>query len=52
MGMKILTEMCLSVKDERRTRGHLFSRTTVNDWNRLSTDCVGASSVYIYTSKN
>ena len=47
-----------SVKKERRTRGHgvtitqkqcrldiktfYFSRRTVNKWNRLSADCVGA----------
>ena len=48
-----------SVKEERRTRGHgvtltkkqcrldirKMSQRTVNEWNRLSADCVGASSV-------
>ena len=50
-----------TVKEERRTRGHgvtlakkqcrldirkfSFSQRTVNEWNRLSADCVGASSV-------
>ena len=48
-----------TVKEERRTRGHgvtfakkqcrldirKFSQRTVNEWNRLSADCVGASSV-------
>ena len=48
-----------TVKEERRTRGHgvtlakkqcrldirNFSQRTVNEWNRLSADCVGASSV-------
>ena len=56
-----------SVKEERRTRGHgvtlakkqcrldiiifLFSKGTVNEWNRLSADCVGASSVNIFKNK-
>ena len=51
----------VSVKEERRTRGHgitlakkqcilyirqfSFSQRTVNEWNRLSADCVGTSSV-------
>ena len=56
-----------SVKEEKRTRGHgitlakkqcrldirkvKFSQRTVNEWNRLLADCVGASSVnmLIYT---
>ena len=51
-----------TVKEERRTRGHevplakkqcrldirQFSQRTVNEWNRLSADCVGASSVNIF----
>ena len=53
-----------TVKKERRTRGHgvtlakkqcrldirefSFSQRTVNKWNRLSADCVGASSVNIF----
>ena len=62
---KILTEIFfLTVKEERRTRGHgvtlakkqcrldtrkfSFSQRTVNEWNRLSADCVGASSVNIF----
>ena len=55
-----------TVKEERRTRGHgvtlakkqcrlnrifLFSQVTVNEWNRLSADCVGASSVNIFKNK-
>ena len=52
-----------SVKEERRTRGHgitlakkqcrldirkfSFSQRTVNEWNRLLADCVGASSVNV-----
>ena len=53
-----------TVREERRTRGHgitsakkqcrldirkfSFSQRTVNKWNRLSADCVGASSVNIF----
>ena len=56
-----------SVKEEKRTRGHgvalakeqcrlhirtfSFSHRTVNKWNRLSADCVGASSVNIFKNK-
>ena len=56
-----------SVKEERRTRGHgitlakkqcrldiikySFSQRIVNEWNRLSYDCVGASSVNMYKNK-
>ena len=28
-----------------------FSQRTVNEWNRLSADCVGASSVNMFTNK-
>ena len=51
-------------KEERRTRGRgvtlakkqcrldirtfSFSQRTINEWNRSSADCVGASSVNIY----
>ena len=54
-------------REERRTRGHgvtlakkqcrldirkfSFSQRTVNEWNRLSADCVGASSVNIFKNK-
>ena len=57
----------LSVKEERRTRRHgitlvkkqcrldirkfSFSQRTVNEWNRLSDDCVGASSVNMFKNK-
>ena len=63
MGVKILTEIFVSWLWERGTRGHgvtlamkqcrldvrkfSFSQRTVNEWNRLSADCVGASSVNI-----
>ena len=56
-----------TVKEERRTNGHgvtlvkkqcridirtfSFSQGTVNEWNKLSADCVGASSVNIYKNK-
>ena len=53
-----------TVKEERRTRVTLakkqcrldirkfsFSQRTVNEWNRLSADCVGASSVNIFKNK-
>ena len=55
------------VKEERRTRGHgvtlgknqcrldirtfSFSQRTINEWNRLSADCGGASSVNIFKDK-
>ena len=35
-----------SVKDTIRTRGH-----DVNEWERLSADCVGASSVNMFKNK-
>ena len=59
MGMKILIEMCFShsrriaelevklVKDQCR----LFSQRTINEWNKLSTDCVTASSVNMFKNK-
>ena len=56
--------MFFSVKEERRTTGHgvtlakmqcsldirkfSFSQRTVKEWNRLSADCVGVSSVKIF----
>ena len=61
------TRRFFTVKEERRTRGHgvtlakkqcrlhirkiSFSQRTVNEWNRLSADCVGASSVNIFKNK-
>ena len=68
MGMKILTEIFLSEKEERRTREHgvtlankqcrldirkwSFSpQRTINEWNRLSSDCVVANSVNIFKHK-
>ena len=56
--------ICFSVKEKRRTRGHgvtlakkhcridirqfSFSQITVNEWNKLSADCVGASNVNMF----
>ena len=56
-----------SIKEERRTRGHgvtlakkqcsqdvrkiKFSQRIVNEWNILSADCVGGSSVNIFKNK-
>ena len=61
MGMKILLEIFFSFKKDSRTRRHevtlvkdqcrldvmkySFSHRTINEWNKLSTDCVTASSV-------
>ena len=47
MDMKILTEI---EKKQCRLdiRTFSFSQRTVNEWNRLSADCVGASSVNIF----
>ena len=55
--------ICFSVKEERRTRGHgvtlakkqcrldirtfSFSQRTVDEWNSLSADCVGATVVVV-----
>ena len=67
MGRKILTEICCSRSRKREglVRGHsvtlakkqcrldikTFSQRIVNEWNRLSADCVGASSVNIFKNK-
>ena len=66
MDMKIFVRNILfTVKEERRTRGHgvtlakkqcrldirKFSQRTENEWNILSADCVGASSVNIFKNK-
>ena len=62
-----VTPCPLVLKEERRTRGHgvtlakkqcrldirkfSFSQRTVNEWNRLSADCEGASSVNMFKNK-
>ena len=67
MGTKILIEICFShsrriaeledevklVKDQCRLdiRKHSFSQRTINEWNKLSTDCVTASSVNMFKNK-
>ena len=67
MDMKTLTEIFFSLSRKRRTRGHgvtlaknqcrldirkfSFLQRTVNEWNRLSADCVGASNVNIFKNK-
>ena len=59
--------MFFLVKEERRTRGHgitlakkqcrvdirkfELSQRTINEWNRLSADCVGACSVNMFKHK-
>ena len=59
--------ICFLVKEERRTTRHgitlakkqcrldirkfSFSQRTVNEWNRLSADCVGVSSVNMFKNK-
>ena len=63
---KIDRNMVFLVKEERMTRGHgvtlakkqrrldikfSFSQRTVNEWNRLSADCVGVSKVNIFKNK-
>ena len=58
MGMKILTKIFFSVKKGKTNRGHgitlakkqcrldirkfSFSQKTVNEWNRVSADCVAS----------
>ena len=67
MGMKILIEIHFShsrriaeledevklVKDQCRLdiRKHSFSQRTINEWNKLSTDCVTASSMNMFKNK-
>ena len=67
MGMKILIQIFFSLKKDSRTRGHevtlvkdlcrldirkyWFSLRTINEWNKLSTDCVTASSVNMVKNK-
>ena len=59
--------ICFTVNDERRTKGQgvilakkqcrldirkfSFSQRTVNEWNKLSADCVDAGSVNIFKNK-
>ena len=52
--------MFFSLKKDSRTRGpevkldirkHSFSQRTINEWNKLSTDCITASSVNMFKNK-
>ena len=59
--------MFFSLKKDNRTRGHevtlvkdqcrfdirkySFLQRTINEWNKLSTDCVNASTVNIFKNK-
>ena len=59
--------MSFSLKKDSRTRGHevklvknqcrldirkySFSQRTINEWNKLSTDCITASSVTMFKNK-
>ena len=68
MGMKKCIEMFFSLKKKSRTRGHdvklvkdqcrlytrkhSFSQRTINEWNKLSMDCVAASSMNMFKNKN
>ena len=67
MVIKILIEMFFSLNKDSRTGGHeiklvkdqcrleigkySFSQRTTNKWNKLSTDCVTASSVNMFKNK-
>ena len=65
MEMNILIEICFShtrkivehevtlVSDQHRLdiRKYSFSQMTINEWNKLSTDCVTASSVNMFKNK-
>ena len=67
MGMKILRNTYFSLKKDSNTRGckvtlvkdqcrfdirkYSFSQRTINEWNKLSTDCVNASSVNMFKNK-
>ena len=67
MGTKILIEIVFSLKKDNRTRRHevtlvkdqcrlnirkySFSQRILNEWNKLSTDYVTASSVNMFKNK-
>ena len=66
--MKKFIEMFFSLKKNSRTRGHdvklvkdqcrsytrkySFSQRTINEWNKLSMDCVAASSMNMFKNKD
>ena len=63
----IYRNMFFSLKKDSRTRGHdeklvkdqcrldirkySFSQRTINEWNKLSTDCITASSVNMFRNR-
>ena len=63
--MKILIEIFFSLKKDNRTRGHdltldrcildirkySFSQRPINEWNKLCTDCVTASSLNTFKTR-
>ena len=67
MGMKMLRDIFLSLKKDNTARGHevtlvkdqcrlvirkySFSQRTINEWNKLATDCVTASTVNMFKNK-
>ena len=67
MSIKIIIEMFFSLKKDSTTRGHevqlvknqcrldirkySFSQRRVNEWNKLSTDCINSSSVNMFKNK-
>ena len=62
-----ISQMLFKLKEGRRTRGHKaalvkeqcrldmrknsFSQRVINEWNKLSNDCVNASSVNMFKNK-
>ena len=67
MGIKILIEIFFLLKRDSRNRGHevtlvkyqhildirkyWFLQRTINEWNKLSTDCVTASNMNMFKNK-
>ena len=56
MGKKILIEICVFLlKKDSRTRGHevklVKDQRTINEWNKLYTDCVTASSMDVFKNR-
>ena len=39
------------IKESKITRGHNFSQRTINGWNKLSEECVHASSVNMFKNR-
>ena len=53
--VKLVKDQCrLDIRKHsfsQRTWKHSFSQRTINEWNKLSTDCVTASSVNMFKNK-